>query len=45
MEIKRWLFWVVLGIGLIAAVGLGRQIIETIFTPSECVVDRCDLEV
>ena len=41
---KRWLFWAVLGIGLIIALGLGSQIIDSIFTPSECVLDRCNLE-
>ena len=40
---KRWLFWAVLGIGLIIALGLGGQIIDSIFTPSDCVLDRCNL--
>jgi hypothetical protein len=34
---KRWLFWAVLGIGLIIASGLGCQINDSIFSPSECV--------
>ena len=41
---KRWLFWEVLGIGPIIALSLGCQIIDSIFTPSECVLDRCNLE-
>ena len=41
---KRWLLWAVLGIGLIIALGLGSQIIDSIFIPSECVLDRCNLE-
>jgi hypothetical protein len=41
---KGWLFWAVLGIGLIIALGLGCQIIDSIFIPSECVLDRCNLE-
>ena len=40
---KRLLLWAVLGIGLIIALGLGSQIIDSIFTPSECVLDRCNL--
>jgi hypothetical protein len=41
---KRWLFWAVLGIGLIIALGLGCQINDSIFRPRECVLDRCNLE-
>jgi hypothetical protein len=40
---KRWLLWAVLGIGLIIALGLGSQIIDSILIPSECVLDRCNL--
>jgi hypothetical protein len=41
---KGWLFWAVLGIGLIIALGLGCQTIDSIFIPSACVSDRCNLE-
>jgi len=41
---KTWLFWEVLGIGPIIALSLGCQIIDSIFTPSECALDRCNLE-